>query len=123
MPVPPAALDSLDSPSAGDLWSPQSAPAGLILDFGGVLFTTRTREDAVERQRSVLRDYLVRRVGTATQTADTAELLAKDTDLLDRAIAAAAASLTHFKHGSSRRPAPRELSPAEIVGEIGRAHV
>lgn len=118
MPVPPAALDSLDSPSAGDLWPPQSAPAGLILDFGGVLFTTRTREDAVERQRSVLRDYLVRRVGTATQTADTAELLAKDTDLLDRAIAAAAASLTHFKHGSSRRPAPRELSPAEIVGEF-----
>lgn len=82
------------------------APRGLLLDFGGVVFQTRKLPDG----RAAAADLLAARIERAGHRADRTALRAS----LDAALTA----LGHWKHASSRRLEPREMTHREIVGDF-----
>lgn len=90
-----------DSPSAL-----QHAPRALLLDFGGVIFQTHKRATG----RDDFAASLVARAERAGYEIDVATVRTS----LDAALTA----LKHWKHASSRRTAPREMTHREVVGEF-----
>jgi HAD superfamily hydrolase (TIGR01549 family) len=82
------------------------APRGLLLDFGGVIFQTRKREEG----RDAATARLLERLERAGYSVDRAALRSS----LDAALTA----LGHWKHASSRRRTPREMTHREIVGDF-----
>lgn len=82
------------------------APRALLLDFGGVIFQTTKRPEG--RDEFVAR--MVVRAKRAGYVLDAAAARAS----LDAGITA----LGHWKHSSSRRLAPREMSHREVVGDF-----
>ena len=82
------------------------APRALLLDFGGVIFQTRKREAG----RDDLAAAIVARAERAGHAIDAPTVRAS----LDAAITA----LGHWKHASSRRLEPREMTHREVVGDF-----
>lgn len=82
------------------------APRALLLDFGGVVFQTAKRPTG----RAELAVSLSARAARAGYAVDAAEARAS----LDAGITA----LGHWKHSSSRRLEPREMSHREVVGDF-----
>ncbi len=95
--------DPLASPHAAAL---HRAPRALLLDFGGVVFQTAKRPTG----RDELAAALVERVARAGHHIDQATVRAS----LDAGITA----LGHWKHASSRRLEPREMTHREVVGDF-----
>jgi len=88
---------------------PQSlrrAPRALLLDFGGVIFQTRKRIEG----RDDVAASIVARAARAGHRIDVATVRAS----LDAALTA----LGHWKHASSRRLEPREMTHREVVGDF-----
>lgn len=81
-------------------------PRALLLDFGGVIVTTAKREDGVGDAARHL-DAVLRRGG-----------LELDDDRIERSLRAGLTALKHWKHASSRRRHPREMSHREVVGDF-----
>ena len=82
------------------------APRALLLDFGGVIITTAKRDGGVDEAATYIHGLLERgRVSVPRED-------------VARALASGLTALTHWKHASSRRREPRELSPREIVGDF-----
>lgn len=81
-------------------------PAALLLDFGGVIVSTTKRTDG-PRAAAAHTAAILRRGGIEIPEPD-----------LERSIVAGLTALKHWKHASSRRLAPRELSHREIVGDF-----
>lgn len=88
------------SETAGGL---QHRPSALLLDFGGVIILTSSRPGGKEQFAQNISDRLQRRGVTVTLEQVHASLEAGST------------ALKHWKHASSRRSTPRELSVAEIL--------
>lgn len=82
------------------------APDAILLDFGGVVFQTRK----LPQGRDEVTARLVARIERAGHHVDAAALRAS----LDSALAA----LGHWKHASSRRLEPREMTHREIVRDF-----
>lgn len=82
------------------------APEGLLLDFGGVIFQTRKLAEG----RDAATARLAERIQRAGHTVDRVALRSS----LDAALTA----LGHWKHSSSRRRHPREMSHREIVDDF-----
>ncbi|WP_434809994.1 HAD-IA family hydrolase [Microbacterium sp. bgisy189] len=82
------------------------APRALLLDFGGVVFETAKRPTG----RDELADSLVARLARAGHTVDRTTMRAG----LDAGLTA----LGHWKHASSRRLEPREMTHREVVGDF-----
>ncbi|WP_110589580.1 HAD-IA family hydrolase [Microbacterium suaedae] len=84
----------------------RNVPDALLLDFGGVIFETK-KDPAGKR-------ILAERVrGRLAATGIELPL-----DSLERSLAAGLTALKHWKHAQSRRIAPAELAPREIVGDF-----
>ena len=81
-------------------------PQGLLLDFGGVIFETRKRPEGPLELAHHVRALLE---GGGYEFG---------VDTLMTSMAAGRAALRHWKHASSRRPEPTELSHREVVGEF-----
>lgn len=81
-------------------------PRALLLDFGGVIILTAKRPEG----RREFAQALSRRLEEAG-----APVAA---ERLEQCLAAGAAGLKHWKHSSSRRREPRELTVAEIIGDF-----
>lgn len=81
-------------------------PDGLLLDFGGVIVETRKRPTG-PREVAVHLHRMLARGGHELDAA-----------ALERTFLAGQQALKHWKHASSRRPAPREMSHREVVGEF-----
>ncbi len=84
----------------------QHRPSALLLDFGGVIFELRKRAEGATEVAEHIRDRLSR----AGHEYPLEELRA--------GFLAAQVALKYWKHSSSRRPAPVELSHREIVGDF-----
>jgi len=82
------------------------APRALLLDFGGVVFQTAKRPSG----RDELAASLVERAARAGHVIDQGSVRAS----LDAGITA----LGHWKHASSRRLEPREMTHREVVGDF-----
>lgn len=82
------------------------APRALLLDFGGVIFETSKRPTG----RDELAASLAARVARAGWTIEAARVRSS----LDAGLTA----LRHWKHASSRRLAPREMTHREVVGDF-----
>ncbi len=82
------------------------APRALLLDFGGVVFQTTKRPAG----RDDLAASLVERAARAGHVIDRGTVRAS----LDAGITA----LGHWKHASSRRLEPREMTHREVVGDF-----
>lgn len=82
------------------------APRALLLDFGGVVFSTTAR-------MTWARDL-------ATQLAARGHALGAELDVaqVEASLRAGRTALSLWKNASSRRQEPRELDPREIVGEF-----
>ncbi|HHW83773.1 MAG TPA: HAD-IA family hydrolase [Actinomycetales bacterium] len=100
-------LQVTSSPAAaGTLRTLQDVPAALLLDFGGVVVETRKRP-----------------TGPADIAESVQRILARGGYRLTReqiaaSFQAGSAALKHWKHASSRRSHPTELTHREIVGEF-----
>ncbi|NDK32886.1 HAD family hydrolase [Nesterenkonia haasae] len=81
-------------------------PGALLLDFGGVIITTSKRVEGRAQFAKILQNRL---------SAGGVELTAAR---LEACLEAGAAALKHWKHASSRRRQPRELTVEEILGEF-----
>lgn len=93
--------------SVSDIRSPlQHAPRALLLDFGGVIFQTRKHANGRDTFAAAIAD----RVARAGQSIDHATVRA--------ALDAGLTALGHWKHASSRRLEPREMSHREVVGDF-----
>lgn len=86
--------------------STNSLPDALLLDFGGVIIETSKHPDGRQRLTSYLSNVLVR-VGWEVDPAD-----------LRRNIDAGLTALKHWKHASSRRREPKELTHREIIDDF-----
>lgn len=84
----------------------RNVPDALLLDFGGVIFETEKDAEGKCRLAEAFRARLER-----------AELDVS-VDTLLRSLTAGLAALKYWKHAQSRRLAPRELEPREIVGDF-----
>lgn len=84
----------------------RNVPDALLLDFGGVIFQTR-KDPAGKR---ILAEKLAERLARAG--------IATDIDRVHASVEAGLTALKHWKHAQSRRRAPRELAPREIVGDF-----
>lgn len=84
----------------------RNVPDALLLDFGGVLVETRKQPEGRDRLAGLLAERLRR----ARLPADPREIR--------RSLDAALAALKHWKHAQSRRPAPQEMSPREVVADF-----
>lgn len=82
------------------------APRALLLDFGGVIFETVKRPTG----RDELAASIVARAARAGHRIEQAEVRAS----LDSGLTA----LRYWKHSSSRRLEPREMSHREVVGDF-----
>lgn len=82
------------------------APRALLLDFGGVIFETEKRPTG----RDELAALLAERVARAGWSIEPARIRAS----LDAGLTA----LRHWKHASSRRRLPREMTHREVVGDF-----
>ena len=83
-----------------------SLPAALLLDFGGVIVETAKHPDGRQRLTAYLHTVL-ERVGWEVDPAD-----------LRHNIDAGLTALKHWKHASSRRREPKELTPREIIDDF-----
>ncbi|MFV0285937.1 MAG: HAD-IA family hydrolase [Demequina sp.] len=81
-------------------------PSALLLDFGGVIITTAKRPTGLDDATSHVVGLLARGLIEASAAQVRASL------------EAGLAALTHWKHASSRRREPRELTHREIVGDF-----
>ncbi|WP_102159328.1 HAD family hydrolase [Zhihengliuella halotolerans] len=84
----------------------RNVPDALLLDFGGVVFETRKHPDGRDRMAASLAARLER-----------AHLPADRTDLR-RSLDAGLTALKHWKHAQSRRLAPTEMGPREVVADF-----
>ncbi|MFC0001228.1 HAD family hydrolase, partial [Brachybacterium conglomeratum] len=92
-------------PAAGG--APQlPAPAALLLDFGGVVVTTVSRATWSQE----LAEDVVARAATLGARLDAGSVA--------ESLRAGRSALSMWKNAASRRLAPRELAPAEIVGDF-----
>lgn len=82
------------------------APRALLLDFGGVVFETRKRPTG--------RDELARALASRAERAGYPLTASAVRASLDAGLTA----LRHWKHASSRRLEPREMSHREVVGDF-----
>lgn len=82
------------------------APRALLLDFGGVIFQTAKRPEG----RDELAGLLAARAARAGWEIEPARIRAS----LDAGLTA----LRHWKHASSRRRTPREMTHREVVGDF-----
>lgn len=82
------------------------APRALLLDFGGVIVTPVKRQ----RGREEFALALSRRLASAGAQVPADRLL--------RCLEGGSVALKHWKHASSRRLAPRELTVQEILGDF-----
>lgn len=84
----------------------RTRPAALLLDFGGVIFQTQKRPTGpADLAREVQR--MLRRGGYELGTEE-----------LGASLVAGQTALKHWKHSSSRRRFPREMTHAEIVRDF-----
>ena len=109
MTTAPRTLDLASSadllPAAGGV--PQlPAPAALLLDFGGVVVTTVSRATWSQE----LAEDVVARAATLGARLDAGSVA--------ESLRAGRSALSMWKNAASRRLAPRELAPAEIVGDF-----
>ncbi|MFN3216167.1 MAG: HAD family hydrolase [Acidimicrobiales bacterium] len=81
-------------------------PAALLLDFGGVMFSTVKRPDGIAAAASHLAEVLARAGHDI------------DPERLELSLAAGLAGLTHWKHSMSRTPAPAELTHRQVWEEF-----
>ncbi|MDM8084228.1 HAD-IA family hydrolase [Cellulomonas cellasea] len=84
----------------------RNVPDALLLDFGGVVFQTTKVPDGRRRLAEAIGARLARAV------------LPVDVDALHDSVNAGLTALKHWKHAQSRRRAPLELAPREIVGDF-----
>lgn len=84
----------------------RNVPDALLLDFGGVLFETAKPAGG----KRILAQAVCERIRMAGLEADVAEI--------ERSLSAGLTALKHWKHAQSRRRAPTELPPREIVGDF-----
>ncbi|WP_010524995.1 HAD family hydrolase [Nesterenkonia sp. F] len=84
----------------------RNVPEALLLDFGGVIVETRKHPDGRDRLAGLLTERLRR------------ALLPADAREIRRSLDAALTALKHWKHAQSRRPAPQEMSPREVVADF-----
>lgn len=82
------------------------APRAILLDFGGVIFQTAKRPTGREELAASLAQRLAR-AGSPVSA-----------DTLRASIDAGLAALKHWKHASSRRLEPREMTHREVVGDF-----
>ncbi|WP_159450175.1 HAD family hydrolase [Demequina sp. NBRC 110056] len=92
--------------STASVPSPLPSPRALLLDFGGVIITTVKRDGGVDEAATYVHGLLER------------GLVSVPAEDVARSLASGLTALTHWKHASSRRREPRELSPREIVGDF-----
>ncbi|WP_062303742.1 HAD family hydrolase [Demequina subtropica] len=81
-------------------------PRALLLDFGGVVVTTAKRENGLD-EAAALAAAMLERGRVPVPVAE-----------VRRNLQAGLTALTHWKHASSRRLEPRELTHREIVGDF-----
>lgn len=81
-------------------------PDALLLDFGGVVFETRKRPQGRAELVGLLRDVLV---GAGHDVS---------AQVLRHGLDAGLTALKHWKHASSRRREPRELTSREIIHDF-----
>lgn len=97
------------SPSVGTS-TPQGSlarpPRALLLDFGGVIFLTSKKPEGRD-------DYVARLATLLTRAGHDI-----DHAVLRRSLDAGLTALKHWKHASSRRRTPREMTHREIVGDF-----
>lgn len=86
--------------------TPWPTPEALLLDFGGVIMFTAKPDGG--RQAAV--------TAVANRLARSGHHL--PLEHLAQSLQAGRTALKHWKHAASRRRAPRELTPAEIVGDF-----
>lgn len=99
------AVPAVPLPAAGGV--PQlPAPAALLLDFGGVVVTTVSRATWAQE----LAEDVVARAATLGARLDAGSVA--------ESLRAGRSALSMWKNAASRRLAPRELAPAEIVGDF-----
>ncbi|MCT1910427.1 HAD-IA family hydrolase [Brachybacterium paraconglomeratum] len=99
------AVPAVPLPAAGGV--PQlPAPAALLLDFGGVVVTTVSRATWSQE----LAEDVVARAATLGARLDAGSVA--------ESLRAGRSALSMWKNAASRRLAPRELAPAEIVGDF-----
>lgn len=83
-----------------------SRPDGLLLDFGGVVIETHKRHEGPAEIAGELRQ-MIARGGYEIASAE-----------IEASFLAGSAALKHWKHASSRRSNPTELTHREIVSEF-----
>lgn len=108
MTTAPRTLDPASSAllPVGDGVPALPAPAALLLDFGGVVVTTVPRVTWAQE----LAEAVVARSATLGARLDPAAVA--------ESLRAGRTALSMWKNAASRRLAPRELAPAEIVGDF-----
>ncbi|MFD4007314.1 HAD-IA family hydrolase [Brachybacterium paraconglomeratum] len=108
MTTAPRTLDPASSAllPVGDGVPALPAPAALLLDFGGVVVTTVPRVTWAQE----LAEAVVARAATLGARLDPAAVA--------ESLRAGRTALSMWKNAASRRLAPRELAPAEIVGDF-----
>ncbi|MEE1617765.1 HAD family hydrolase [Brachybacterium sp. J153] len=106
-PADAAPADSAETASSGSQpAAPVRAPRALLLDFGGVVVTTTARADWVHTLATTVLD-LAAAAGHRLERAD-----------VEASLRAGRAALSMWKNAASRRRAPRELAPREIVEDF-----
>ncbi|OFT61727.1 haloacid dehalogenase [Brachybacterium sp. HMSC06H03] len=99
------AVPAVPLPAAGG--APElPAPAALLLDFGGVVVTTVPR---VAWAQELAEDVVARAATLGARL---------DAVMVAESLRAGRSALSMWKNAASRRLAPRELAPAEIVGDF-----
>ena len=108
MTTAPRTLDPASSAllPVGDGVPALPAPAALLLDFGGVVVTTVSRATWAQE----LAEDVVARAATLGARLDAGSVA--------ESLRAGRSALSMWKNAASRRLAPRELAPAEIVGDF-----
>ncbi|WP_169748127.1 HAD family hydrolase [Demequina rhizosphaerae] len=81
-------------------------PRALLLDFGGVIVTTAKRETGLDEAAALVVAMLERGLVPVAPTE------------VRRSLQSGLTALTHWKHASSRRLEPRELTHREIVEDF-----
>lgn len=84
----------------------RNVPDAILLDFGGVIFQTAKNTGGVRA--------VAERAAVRLDRAD----VGVPTEQVEAAFRAGLVALKHWKHAQSRRPAPAELRPREIVGDF-----
>jgi FMN phosphatase YigB (HAD superfamily) len=97
---------SLTAAPLADPSAPVLAPRALLLDFGGVVVTTTARADWVHTLATTVLE-LAAAAGHRL-----------DRDEVEASLRAGRSALSMWKNAASRRRAPRELAPREIVEDF-----